>query len=382
MATRHKSRKKRKKPSIIKILGVIFIFAVLMLSLFALTNCNRQRNNDIAAKKTDTASTKKSSKLSNQKTKNNIKNTVSNNNVVASNSKPQVSESPAAKSNDATKNTLSDTKVSVHPARRVLTPKNVQTNNISPNQTKSNNSKKVLEAAENVEQKAAATPIQAQESQNHPPKIDEPKLAATANSTMEYSRGDITSKRIAITFDAGASSEPTAKILKTLAKHNIKCTFFLTGKWMEKNPSTTKKIASMGHEIGNHSYSHKQLTKLGAAEIAADTDKTNRIVNELTGLNTKPLYRVPFGARDKRVLTVLRDQGYKSIYWDLDSWDSVKKGITADEITNRVTSKIRNGSIVLMHCGSQATADALDNLLTKLIESGYIPVTVSELLNL
>jgi peptidoglycan/xylan/chitin deacetylase (PgdA/CDA1 family) len=82
------------------------------------------------------------------------------------------------------------------------------------------------------------------------------------------------------------------------------------------------------------------------------------------------------------VLTVLRDQGYKSIYWDLDSWDSVKKGITADEITNRVTSKIRNGSIVLMHCGSQATADALDNLLTKLIESGYIPVTVSELLNL
>lgn len=353
-----------------------------MLSLFALTNCNRQRNNDIAAKKTDTASTKKSSKLSNQKTKNNIKNTVSNNNVVASNSKPQVSESPAAKSNDVTKNTLSDTKVSVHPARRVLTPKNVQTDNKSPNQTKSNSSKKVLEAAENVEQKAAATPIQAQESQNHPPKIDEPKLAATANSTMEYSRGDITSKRIAITFDAGASSEPTAKILKTLAKHNIKCTFFLTGKWMEKNPSTTKKIASMGHEIGNHSYSHKQLTKLGAAEIAADADKTNRIVNELTGLNTKPLYRVPFGARDKRVLTVLRDQGYKSIYWDLDSWDSVKKGITADEITNRVTSKIRNGSIVLMHCGSQATADALDNLLTKLIESGYIPVTVSELLNL
>lgn len=196
----------------------------------------------------------------------------------------------------------------------------------------------------------------------------------------DFARGDKNSPRIALTFDAGASPKPTPLILDTLAKHHVHATFFLTGKWISQNRSLTRRIADEGHEIGNHTYSHRSLTKLSAGEIAREADRTELLVQELTGRSTKPLLRVPFGARDKRVEDVIADLGYHSIYWDLDSWDSVKVGITPDEIEQRVETKIRNGSIVLMHCGSSATAEALDSILQKLSDAGYQQVTISELM--
>lgn len=199
---------------------------------------------------------------------------------------------------------------------------------------------------------------------------------------QEFSRGDVTQKRIAITFDAGAGAKPTEQILDVLAKHNVKCTFFLTGKWMEQNRLMTRRIADAGHEIGNHSNSHKRFTDLTDSEIADDVDKTDRLAIDITAQSTKPLFRCPFGSRDKRVLKALADLGYKSVYWDVDSWDSVKKDITSDQIEERVLENVRNGSIILMHCGSQPTADALSPLLMKLESAGYKPVTVRQLAGL
>jgi len=197
----------------------------------------------------------------------------------------------------------------------------------------------------------------------------------------DFSRGDYQSKKIALTFDAGASPRPTPLILDTLARHHVHATFFLTGKWIAQNPQLTRRIAAEGHEIGNHTYSHKRLTSLSAGEIAREIDRTEQLVMKLTGHSTKPLLRVPFGARDERVEQVLADLGYRSVYWDVDSWDSVKKDITSDEIEKRVISKIRNGSVVLMHCGSEASAEALDSLLKELDDAGYQQVTVGELMN-
>lgn len=217
-------------------------------------------------------------------------------------------------------------------------------------------------------------------------KPESPKPANSSQSKpvtlgSEVSRGSTSSTKIAVTLDAGASAAPTDKILKVLAKHGVRCTFFLTGKWIEKNPNLTRRIVAEGHEIGNHSYSHPRLTDLSEGEITRQIDRTEQLVQTTTGTSTKPLFRMPYGARDKRVLSIVGKLGYRSIYWHVDSWDSVKPGITADQITKRVLSKVGNGSIILMHCGSQATADALDDLLTQLTERGYRPVAVSELLN-
>lgn len=202
-----------------------------------------------------------------------------------------------------------------------------------------------------------------------------------ADLGTEVSHGDRHSSKIALTFDAGADARPAQSILETLSRYNIHCTFFLTGEWIERNPKLTQQIALAGHEIGNHTYSHRRLTGLTDREIAYEAEKTEQLVLQLTGHSTKPLLRVPYGARDKRVLASLGQNGYQSIYWDVDSWDSVKTDITSDEIKQRVLSKIQNGSIVLMHCGSKATADALDSMLRELLNLGYQPVTVSELLN-
>lgn len=196
----------------------------------------------------------------------------------------------------------------------------------------------------------------------------------------EFARGDVSGPRIALTFDAGSGAAPASDILDTLAKHGIHATFFLTGKWVEKNPDLTRRIVAEGHSIGNHTFSHRRLTDLSSGEIIDEIERTEQLIMQLTGKSTKPLLRVPYGARDKRVLSVLEGLGYTSIYWDLDSWDSVKAGITSGEIEQRVLGRVRNGSVILMHCGSRPTADALDSILQKLEAAGYQPVTIGELM--
>lgn len=197
----------------------------------------------------------------------------------------------------------------------------------------------------------------------------------------EVARGDPDSRKIALTFDAGADSAPASDILDTLAKHEVHATFFLTGKWIERNPELTRRIAAEGHEIGNHTYSHRCLTELSAEDIANEAEKTEQLALKLTDRTTKPLLRVPMGSRDDRVLQILKDLGYRSVYWDIDSWDAIsRKRMTSAKIEERVLGMIRNGSIVLMHCGSRPTADALDSMLQKLIAQGYEQVTVGELL--
>lgn len=198
----------------------------------------------------------------------------------------------------------------------------------------------------------------------------------------ETARGSANSPKIALTFDAGADPAPTGEILDALAKHHVHATFFLTGRWVEKNPELVRKIAAGGHEIGNHTYSHKRLTRMDAAEIADEIEKTDRLIMDLTGKSTKPLLRVPYGNRDDRVLQEIQRLGYRSIYWQVDSWDAVRADYTSADIENRVLGMVGNGSIVLMHCGSKATADALDSMLQKLTAKGYRQVTVGELLGI
>lgn len=196
------------------------------------------------------------------------------------------------------------------------------------------------------------------------------EVAHTANAT-----------KIALTFDAGSSPAPTPSILKTLRAAGLHVTFFVTGKWAEQNPDLVKEIAAEGHEIGNHSYSHKDFRKLSDDEILGQLRQTDDLLTRLTGKSTKPLFRPPYGGRDKRVLSIVGQEGYTSIYWSLDSLDAFKKGITSEEIENRILDKIQGGDIVLMHCGSAPTATALPDMIDKLVKQGYQIVKVSELIS-
>jgi peptidoglycan/xylan/chitin deacetylase (PgdA/CDA1 family) len=197
---------------------------------------------------------------------------------------------------------------------------------------------------------------------------------------VEISRGAGHRPEIALTFDAGADWKPVRQILRTLAEADVRCTFFLTGEWVERNPKTTRAIVAAGHEIGNHSWDHPDFTGLNDAAIADQLDRTEAIVRETARRSTRPYFRPPLGARDHRVRQAVADRGYVTIYWSLDSRDSVDKGITSEQVRERVLTGTEAGSIVLQHCGSQASADALPEILQGLKERGLNPVTISRLL--
>jgi peptidoglycan/xylan/chitin deacetylase (PgdA/CDA1 family) len=196
----------------------------------------------------------------------------------------------------------------------------------------------------------------------------------------ELDRGPATRPVVALTFDAGSSPAPTSAILQALAAADLRCTFFLTGTWAVQNPELVRRIAARGHELGNHTYSHPDLRRVSSARVAQELDRTDKLVRHLTGRGTRPYFRPPFGARDPRVLRDAARRGYRCVYWTTDSLDSVQRGITPRQIERRVLTRLCPGSIILMHCGSSATAQALPHLLAALHHRGYRVVTVSELL--
>lgn len=185
---------------------------------------------------------------------------------------------------------------------------------------------------------------------------------------------------VALTFDAGSSPTPTPAILQALADADLRCTFFLTGEWTAHNPKLVRRIAAAGHELGNHTYSHPDLRRLGASAVARELERTDALVREVAGRGTRPYFRPPFGARDRRVLREAARCGYRCVYWTTDSLDSVRAGITPRQIERRVLTRVHPGSIILMHCGSAATAQALPHLLAALQQKGYRVVTVGELM--
>jgi peptidoglycan/xylan/chitin deacetylase (PgdA/CDA1 family) len=213
------------------------------------------------------------------------------------------------------------------------------------------------------------------------PKVSvRPSTPAEKVPAVEIDRGTSGRPEVALTLDAGADWRPTRQILETLAKEKVRCTFFLTGEWVRENPKTTARIAAEGHEIGNHSWDHAAFTGLTDAQIKEQLERTEALIRETTGKSSRPYFRPPLGARDARVRQAVADNGYLNVYWTLDSHDSVQKGITASQIKERVLGEIAPGSIVLLHCGSQATADALPEILAGLRERGLSPVPLSRLL--
>ena len=185
--------------------------------------------------------------------------------------------------------------------------------------------------------------------------------------------------KIALTFDAAWGNEDTEKILEVLKKHDVRVTFFMTGGWVENYPDDVKAILAAGHDLGNHSENHKNMSQLSDAEKKEELMKVHDKVRTLTGYEMF-LFRPPYGDYDNAVVNVAKDCGYYTIQWDVDSLDWKDYGV--DSIIKTVTEHkhLGNGSIILCHNGAKYTAQALDTLITKLKEKGYTFVPVSELI--
>ncbi len=185
--------------------------------------------------------------------------------------------------------------------------------------------------------------------------------------------------QISLTFDAAWGNEDTKQIMEILRKHNVKVTFFMTGGWVDSYPEDVKMILAEGHDLGNHSENHKNMSQISDSEIKEEVMKVHEKVKELTGYDMF-LFRPPYGDYDNHVIKGVRACGYYPIQWDVDSLDWKDYGV--DSIVNTVCSHkhLGNGSIILCHNGAKYTAQALDTLITTLKDKGYEFVPLSQLI--
>lgn len=188
---------------------------------------------------------------------------------------------------------------------------------------------------------------------------------------------DTKEKKIAISFDAAYGDQYTQQILDILDEYNVKTTFFLVGFWIDKYEEALKEIHRRGHEIGNHSTTHPQMSKLTVEEIKEELNNTGEKIRAVTG-KEPILFRPPFGDYNNKVISTAQQLGYYSIQWDVDSLDWKEFGV--ESVVDRVLKKSGNGSIVLFHNNAKYVTDFLPIVLDRLIKDGYAIVPVSELI--
>ena len=183
--------------------------------------------------------------------------------------------------------------------------------------------------------------------------------------------------RIAISFDAAWGGDKTRKILDILDEFKVKTTFFLVDTWVERFPELVKEIAARGHEIGNHSTTHPQMSKLSREKIQKELTVVSDHLEALTGARPA-LFRPPYGDYNNDVVLTARAMGYQVIQWSVDSLDW--KNLGAQPMIDRATKNVRSGDIVLFHNDSQYILDALPAILKSYQAQGLSVVPVSQVL--
>lgn len=184
-------------------------------------------------------------------------------------------------------------------------------------------------------------------------------------------------KIIAISFDASWGAEHTKDILATLAENEVKTTFFLVDLWIKEYPEMVKAIHEAGHEIGLHSATHPHFTELTKEQMKKELIQNQTSIQNITKYKAT-LFRPPFGDYNNEVLSTASDLGLTTVQWSVDSLDW--KGLSSEEITNRVMKGAAPGAIVLLHNNGDHTAEALKKILPALKKEGYTILPIGELL--
>lgn len=203
------------------------------------------------------------------------------------------------------------------------------------------------------------------------------ETAADTSKLLPIYSVDTEEPKVAITINCAWNADDIDMILETLKNQDVKVTFFMVGDWVEKYGDAVKKIYDAGHEIGNHSYNHPHVNNLSLEKNKEQIQKCSDLVKSITGEGTK-LYRGPYGEYNNTVIQAAESLGHKTIQWSIDSLDY--KGLTGEQMWERIEPKLEKGSIILMHSGTENTALSLNEIITKIKEKGYAIVPVSELI--
>lgn len=180
-------------------------------------------------------------------------------------------------------------------------------------------------------------------------------------------------KNLYLTFDVGYENGNTEKILDALKKHNASAIFFVTGHFISENEDLIKRMVKEGHIVGNHTYSHPDMTKISEKEaFQNELQQVADIYKEITGEDMPKYYRPPQGKYSKANLTMAQELGYKTIFWSLAyvDWNDNDQP-TKEEAFDKLLNRTFPGVVVLLHSTSSTNANILDELLTKWETMGY-----------
>jgi len=240
-------------------------------------------------------------------------------------------------------------------------------------------------------------------------------LPALSFLERDFSRGNVDQKRIAFTFDGDYLDNITAEILDILKQEEIKCTIFLTGRYMRRYGDLVKRMVDEGHEVGNHTWTHPHLTTFEQNRqhttrpditeqfVQQELLKTAELFHHVTGKQMSPYWRAPYGEHNAEIRRWAAAVGFRHIGWTIGkSWDdgmdtldwvtdkSAKTYHSADEIAEKILSFGErelygaNGAIILMHLGSERNDDYPHLKLPQIIQQfkarGYQFVTIPEML--
>lgn len=180
--------------------------------------------------------------------------------------------------------------------------------------------------------------------------------------------------RIALTFDDGPRPHTTGELLDGLKERNVKATFFMIGKYAKENSQLVKRVKEEGHVIGNHTYSHVDITQLSDADAAKELGEMDDVIYSVTGEHVR-FVRPPFGAWQKELeekMDVL------PVMWTVDPLDWTTENV--DEIVNKVVTEVEENDIILLHDCYKSSVEAALRIVDLLLAEGYEFVTVDELI--
>ena len=201
------------------------------------------------------------------------------------------------------------------------------------------------------------------------------------NDEVFIKSGSNDKKLIALTFDDGPHPKETNQILDVLKKYNVKGTFFIAGKHANWYPQPLVRASKEGHEIGNHTFNHPDISNLSNSQLEEEILKCEDILIKLTG--KKPtLFRPPYGSYKKEELDLIAKKlDYKIVLWtSVDARDWQNPG--AQAIANKIMNNAKNGDIILLHdYATENTVEALDILIPKMLQEGFKFVTVSDIID-
>jgi len=189
-----------------------------------------------------------------------------------------------------------------------------------------------------------------------------------------------------LTFDDGPNPGATEPILATLGAQGVPAAFFMVGEHVRRFPAIARRVAELGHDVGNHTLRHKKLHFFGPSRIREELEGAHEIITELTGRAPRT-FRAPHGYRNPFVTSATRRLGYTVFGWTFGVWDSDPR-VSAEEIRARVRRKLKPGAIVLLHDGDgydpngdrRRTADALPGIIEDARGRGYVFRPLAELI--